>query len=168
MDLIAIGTVRTAWGLGGWVKLSSYSGEWDHFASLKTVSLKSMPSGRIREYVIEGFRFHQGAGQFKFSGVDSPESAKTLSGTEILVSRKDAAALDEDEWYIADLIGLRVLDVDGNQLGQVTSTVSTSDDLLEVETPAGKKFLVPFRKEFVGEPDIERGTLVLTALWVME
>ena len=168
MDLIAIGVVRTAWGLEGWVKLNSYSGEWDHFASLKTVSLKSVPSGRIREYGIEGFRIHQGAGQFKFFGVDSPESAKTLSGAEIMVSREGAAVLGEDEWYIADLIGLRILDVDGNHLGKVISIISTSDDLLEVETPAGEKFLVPFRKEFVGEPDIKGGTLVLTALWIME
>ena len=69
--------------------------------------------------MIEGFRIHQGAGQFKFSGVDSPESAKTLSGIGNYGSQRDAAALDEaDEWYIADLIGLRVLDADGNQPGR--------------------------------------------------
>jgi len=168
VDLIAIGIIRTAWGLKGWLKLSSYSGEWDHFFSLKSVLLAAKAINRPKEYEVEGFRIHQGAGQLKFVGIDSPELAKTLSGAEIMVPREQGAGLAADEWYIADLIGLRMIDADANYLGKIVSVISSSDDILEVLTPGGSRFMVPFRTEFVGEPDMENGTLVLNALWIME
>jgi len=168
VDLIAIGTIRTAWGLKGWLKLSSYSGEWDHFFSLKSVLLATRYIRQPKEYEIEQFRIHQGAGQLKFVGVDSPELAKALSGAEIMVPRELGAHLAADEWYIADLIGLKMVDDDANYLGEVISVISSSDEILEVLTPDGSRFMVPFRTEFVGEPDIENGTLVLNALWIME
>ena len=80
MDLLAIGTIRTSWGVKGWLKLSSYSGEWSHFVPLKTVELKASGSEVTRKYQVEGFRMHQGVGMFKLSGVDTPESGKKPGG----------------------------------------------------------------------------------------
>ena len=168
MDLLAIGTIRTAWGVKGWLKLSSFSGEWEHFASLEKVDLKAPDSPRTREYRVEGFRMHQGSGMFKLAGVDSPEAGKQLSGREILVPRELAAPLQKDEWYLSDLVGLRMIDRKGTEYGRIVGIIESSDDLLEIERPEGGRFMVPFRSEFVGRPDLKKGTLVLTAVWLAE
>ena len=168
MDMIAIGTVRTAWGVMGWLKLNSHSGEWTHFSDLKSVILKARDRDRKREYQVEGFRMQQGGGLMKLTGVDSPEAGKTLAGYEILVPRESAAALNDDEWYLSDLVGLSLVDAAGTTLGEIVGIIESADDLLEIRKSDGKQFIVPFRSQFVEEPDIEKGTLVLTALWLME
>ncbi len=168
MELIAIGTIRTAWGLKGWLKLKSLSGEWAHFSNLGSVMLKSRNRDRQREYHVEDFRMHQGSGLIKLTGVDSPEAGKTLAGYEILVTRNLGAALNDNEWYLRDLVGLSLLDEKGLTLGKIIGIVESADDLLEVRKANGKSFLIPFRSRFVGEPDIEKGTITLTAQWLMD
>jgi 16S rRNA processing protein RimM len=168
MDMIAVGTVRTAWGLKGWLKLQSFSGEWTHFSSLETVILKPRKRGGEQEYPVEGFRMQQGGGLIKLAGIDTPEAGKTLAGSEILVPREFAAPLHENEWYLSDLIGLSLVDEAGNTLGKVVGIIESADDLLEIKKTDGKNILIPFRSSFVGEPDPGSGTLVLTALWLLD
>jgi len=168
MDLIAIGTVRTAWGVKGWLKLKSFSGEWDHFSALGSVVLRSRGSQKEREYPVEGFRLQQGGGLIKLSGVDTPEAGKTLAGCEILVSSEFGAALNENEWYLRDLVGLSLIDPDGVLLGKITGIVESADDLLDIRKTDGKNVLIPFRSSFVEEPDIQNGRLILTALWLLD
>lgn len=168
MELIAIGTVRTARGVKGWLKLSSFSGEWSHFADLAAVTLKARDRDRKREYEVEGFQMNQGSGLIKLVGVDTPEAGKTLAGYEILVPKESAAPLDENEWYLRDLIGLSVVDDKGMVLGEIVSMVESADDLLEIRKPDGKLFMIPFRSRFVEEPDMEKRTMVLNALWLMD
>ena len=105
---------------------------------------------------------------FKLAGVDSPEAGKQLSGREILVPRELAAPLQKDEWYLSDLVGLRMIDRKGTEYGRIVGIIESSDDLLEIERPEGGRFMVPFRSEFVGRPDLKKGTLVLTAVWLAE
>lgn len=168
MELIAIGTVRTAWGVKGWLKLASFSGEWSHFAELDTVNLKAVNRNQTREYKVEGFRLQQGGGLMKLAGIDTPEVGKTLAGSEILVPRDHAAQLNDDEWYLGDLIGLSLTDEQGSVLGEIIGFVEAADDLLEIRKPDGSRFLVPFRSQFVGEPDLENGRIVLTAEWMLD
>lgn len=168
METIAIGTVRTAWGLKGWLKIKSFSGEWAHFFDLKSVILKVRNRDWKREYQVEGFRMQHEGGLIKLTGVDSPEAGKTLAGYEILVPRDSGAPLTDNEWYLSDLVGLSLVDVNGTTLGEIIGIIESADDLLEIRKPDGNSFLVPFRSRFVGEPDIENRTLVLTALWLME
>ena len=168
MDLIAIGTVRTAWGLKGWLKLRSFSGEWDHFFSLETVTLRKGSAGRERIFPVEGFRMQHGGGLIKLSGIDNPEDGKTLAGYEVLVPEKFAAPLAENEWYLRDLVGLNLVDSEGLILGKIRGIVESADDLLDIAKPDGGSFLIPFRAEFVKEPDLTKGTLELTALWLMD
>ena len=166
MDRVTIGSVRTSWGLEGWLKLSSHSGEWDHFRFLKTVELRRRGGGNGRSFEVEGFRMHHGGGIIKLSGVDSPEAGKALSGMELWVDREDAAGLESGEWYLSDLVGLVVTSQSGEELGTVIGVIESSDDLLEVRKADGRTFLVPFRAEFVGEPDLEEGIIILTATWL--
>lgn len=165
---LSIGTIRTSFGVKGWMKLTSHSGEWTHFSDLALVVLEDPRSKRCREYRVEGFQMHHGGGVMKLQGIDSPEEAKTLSRFEILVPRELAAPLQDDEWYLKDLEGLSVLNPEGDRIGRVAGVIESSDDLLEVERDDGSSFLVPFRKEFVAEPDIADRSIVLNADWLAD
>ena len=168
MDLVAIGVIRTSWGVKGWLKVKSFSGEWDHFLSLESITLKNRKSGAGRKYSVEGVRMHNGGIIIKLSGIDTPELGKTLSGSEILVPRELAAPLAENEWYIYDLIGLNLVDKDGRSLGEITGVIESSDDLLEIRKTSGEYSLIPFRSEFVEEPDLEKGEIILNEPWLLE
>ena len=168
MDLIAIGTVRTAWGVNGWLKLKSFSGEWDHYSTLENVTLRNRHNLRDETYQVEGFRMLQSGGLIKLAGIDNPEEGKLLAGSELLVPRELGAALKENEWYLSDLVGLALVNPEGSVLGEITGIVESADDLLEIRKTDGKNILIPFRSGFVDEPDIGKGVLVLTALWLMD
>lgn len=168
MDRITIGSIRTSWGLKGWLKVTSHSGEWDHFHTLKEVELRHRGADRGRSFRVEGFRMHHGGGLIKLEGVETPEAGKAYSSLEIWVERNEAAPLDEGEWYLSDLVGLEVISETGGNIGTIVGVIESSDDLLEVKKSDGRTFFVPFRAEFVEEPDIGAGTILLSATWLSE
>jgi 16S rRNA processing protein RimM len=103
-----------------------------------------------------------------FAGYESPEEARKLTGMDILVPRSEAAPLRENEWYIADLIGL-VLVAEGKKLAVVESILDGGPEpWLEARLTGGATAVVPFRKEFVGEVRLEKGEIELLAPWILE
>jgi 16S rRNA processing protein RimM len=89
-------------------------------------------------------------------GVTSREAAETLNRTELYVARDRLPPPEEDEFLLADLIGLPVLDPAGTRLGTVVGVPNYGGgDLLEI-APAtgGPSALLPFTRAFVPEVDI--------------
>lgn len=163
---LAIGRIRTSFGVRGHLKVLPYSGETDHFRQLDSVVLSS--GSRRKELAVEEV-FEQGRDLIiKLSGVDAPEEARTYNGWDILVSRDKAAPLEEGEYYLADLVGCSVSH-SGNAVGKVIAVVEGGGgDLLEVERPDGSRCFIPFRKEFIGAVDTSGGEIELLAEWILE
>ena len=83
-----------------------------------------------------------------------------LTGELLRVAREDAAPLAEGEFYTFDIIGLAVLDMAGERLGEVTNVLKTgSNDVYVVKKPDGAELLVPALKKVVREIDIAGGFL---------
>ena len=103
-----------------------------------------------------------------FEGYESPEAARKLTGMDILASRENAAPLGENEWYIADLVGLDLVS-EGRKLARVESVLEGGPEpWLEARLPGGDTVIVPFRKEFVGEVRLDKGEIELLAPWILE
>ena len=118
----------------------------------------------VAEVLVSGKTLH-----IRFTGVDSPEAARGLKGAEIIAPREQAAPLKEGEFYVEDLKGLEVRDPMGEILGRIINVVEGGGgDLAEVQLPGGEKRLVPFRKEFFGEPCLQKGCIELLELWILE
>jgi 16S rRNA processing protein RimM len=187
--------VGQPFGLEGFVKFRSFSGETAHLERLESMTLrkngveKGVRVVEIRPDVRP--QKHGGGcspagrslgGIILFEGVDDPEKAKALTGSEIVVSREDAAPLDEGEFYIEDLKGLRLVadkKTPGVEAGTVFGIVTGVFEggggmLLEVDVgdavsnAKGGTRLVPFRDVFTGEISLEKGTIVLRAPWVLD
>jgi len=95
----------------------------------------------------------------RFEGVDDRSAAEALRGVLIEVDRSALPPLEDGEYYHADLIGLPAVDSAGKMVGTVTAVENYgSGDLLEVETGAGKRSLIPFSE---GIADLEADRIVL-------
>jgi 16S rRNA processing protein RimM len=166
------GVLGQPFGLEGFIKLRSFSGETAHLERLSQMLL--CKNGVTAAYSVAEIRSWPGVCHVRFAGFDTPEKAKTLSGAEIVVERKDAAPLGEDEFYIEDLKGLNLVSDGKNApagvvFGMITGVVEGGGgNLLEMKLENGAARLVPFRDEFVGEVSLEKGVVVLTAPWVLE
>lgn len=96
----------------------------------------------------------------RFAEIPDRTAAEKLRGTELTVARAALPPLGEGEYYHADLIGLAAV----SEAGEVIGTVATVEnfgagDVLEIERPDGKRFMVPMRPEAVPGWDDTRLTV---------
>jgi 16S rRNA processing protein RimM len=176
---LAIGRLGAPHGVHGDLKVKSYSGEFAHFRGLTELDLEpaqddgspsvhEKPAQRSLHLRVRRVEDGPGGLLLAFAGYDSPEAARVLTGLEIVVSRDKAAPLGPNEWYVADLIGMKLFS-GGQALARVVSVVEGgSDPWLEAELEGGRRALVPFRKEFVGAVDIPSGSIELLAPWLLD
>ena len=100
----------------------------------------------------------------RFAEVTDRNAAEKLRGTELTVLRSALPPLGEGEYYYADLIGLSAVSATGEPLGTCIAVENFgAGDLLEIERPDGKRFMVPMREEAVIEWDDER--LIIAEGW---
>ncbi|QEN07533.1 16S rRNA processing protein RimM [Oceanispirochaeta crateris] len=162
---IAIGRIRKTHGVKGYLKVMSFSGEYDHFMDLEKITLKSKDQSKI--FKIEEVTPFSGEILIKLEGIDTPEKGKLLSGWDIWVPREHAAHLEQGEFYHADLHGCQIL-LEGKVIGSVQSILeSGSNDLLEIKTEKGMK-LIPFNSVFIGGVDTENKTIELLEGWILD
>lgn len=88
-------------------------------------------------------------------GVGDRDAAEALKGRPVRLPR-EAVPVAEDELLVADLVGCKVFDVSGTELGEVTGSFdSGAHEVLEVRTAAGKEFMLPFVDGIVTDVDLE-------------
>lgn len=162
-----LGLVGAPFGIEGFVKINSLSGEHEHLARLTTVTL--WQDERERVFEVEATAPLSRGLAMKLKGIDSPEAAKLLGGAQIVGDRSHAAPLRQGEWYVEDLRGLTVRLSDGETVGQITDIVEGGGgNLAEIQLQSGELKFVPFRKEFLTDIDIEKGSVTLVTAWILE
>lgn len=165
-DMLAVGVVRGTHGLDGRIKVESLSGEADHFFRMTAVTV--FQNGRKRQYRIESVTGSGSSLIVKLDGADDVDEARRLVGAELWQPRELAAPLGEAEFYYRDLCRCE-LAFDGRTVGRIAGVSSAAGaELLEVRCTDGKTVLVPFRDEFIGEVNVDKGTVELKAGWILE
>jgi 16S rRNA processing protein RimM len=97
----------------------------------------------------------------RLRGVDDRTAAEQLTNTKLFVPRERLPETDDDEFYHADLVGLRVEDESGVEIGAVLAVHNFgAGDILEIQPPEGGTMLLPFTEAIVPEVDIKGGRLV--------
>jgi len=159
-QLLAVGVITSTWGIAGELKVRTFSGEAGHLLGLRGALLRK---GSVERAVSFVHVRRQGAGvMVRVQGLETPEKARALIGFEIWVSRAQAAPLARGEYYEADLCRCTLWFGD-EEIGRVRSVWEAGPtQLLEIEGRKGRTFLVPFSEHFIGDVDLERGTIRLT------
>lgn len=155
--LILVGRVAGAFGVKGELRLTAYTDDPEALARYR--DLKRADGSPA--LTLSGGRAQKGALITRAKEVATREDAEALRGLELYVPRAALPPPDEDEFYFADLIGLRAVTADGAELGRVKSVQNFgAGDLLEISPETGPSWWLPFTREAVPEVRIAEGTVV--------
>ena len=114
-DLFRIGQITSAHGIRGDVKVYPVTSEPDRFLDLKEVLVaREGEEDHAVVYGVQKASFFKNLILLHIAGVDDRNQAEMLAGLSLWVTRDQAIPLDEDEYYFKDLMGLSVIDEDGN------------------------------------------------------
>ena len=155
--LILVGRVAGAFGVKGEVRITTYTDDPAALVRYRALLREDGSPG----LTLTGGRPHKGALVARAKEVATREDAEALRGLQLYVPRASLPAPDEDEFYLADLIGLRVVDPDGGHIGHIKNVQNFgAGDLLEIAPPSGPTWWLPFTKEAVPEVRIADGVVV--------
>jgi 16S rRNA processing protein RimM len=159
---IALGIIRKAHGVHGEASVEPWTDTMDRFSGLDAVTLVSPDEQSTREARIERAREHSGRALVKFAGIDTPEALQDLWNWTIEIPESEARALEAGEYFLHDLIGLRLIDRQGRERGVVTDAYEGGGGvLLHVKPASGRAFDVPFAAEICTDIDLERKTMTV-------
>jgi len=156
---VVIGRISGLYGVLGWVKLFSYT---DPMANLLEFRELQLGSGEDwRRAVLAESRRHGKTLVGRFDGVTDRDQAAGLVGKEIAVRRDQLPETEADEVYWTDLIGLAVVNIQGEPLGTVDRLLETgANDVLVLR--GDRERLVPFvRGAVVKDIDQEAGRITV-------
>jgi 16S rRNA processing protein RimM len=161
-DHLQLGYVAGAHGVGGALKVKLFNPETDALTAGVTVSLCERGGGDPRGFQVDRIAPKPGSdlARLWLVGVEQREAADQLRGRELWIARADLPELAEDEFYLADLVGLAVVRAraDGSfeSLGEIVGVTSnTAQDLFEVRL-AGREWLLPAFAPFLVEIEATR------------
>ena len=161
-DRIAIGVIRKAHGVRGEASIEPWTDSAERFQELESVTLVSPDESSTREVRIESVRIHGERALLKFTGVETPEEVQKLHNWTIEIPEEEARALEEDEYFLHDLVGLTLVDAQGRERGVVTDVYEGGGGmLLSVKRADGREFELPFAAQLCTEIDLNRKRMVV-------
>ena len=162
-DRFQVGVVTTPHGVKGEVKVFPTTDDPRRFKRLKEVLLDTGKETLTLE--IEGVKFFKKFVILKLKGVETPEEAAKYRQKSLYVTRENAVRLGRDEYFIADLMGLKVLDEDGSEIGVLREVLETgANDVYVIDLNDGRELLLPAIKECVLQVDVEAGMIKIHIL----
>ena len=157
-NILQVGAVTSTHRLAGEVKVFPTTDDPKRFKKLKQVLLDTgkdmLPLG------VEHVKFFKNMVILKFKGYDRIEDIMGFKGKNLYVTRENAVRLKKDEYFIADLIGMKVYTEDEAYLGELTEVITTgANDVYTVRMENGKDVLIPAIGQCILNVDVEHETM---------
>lgn len=157
-SILQVGVIASTHGVRGEVKVFPTTDDVKRFKRLKEVILDTGKEQMTLE--IEGVKFFKQFAILKFKGFDNINDIEKYKGKSLFVTRENAVRLRKDEYFIADLIGLKVLDEEGKEIGELKDVIETgANDVYVITMTDGRELLLPAIKQCVLSVDVEGGTI---------
>ena len=157
-DFLQVGVITATHGIRGEVKVFPTTDDPERYLDLETVYLDT---GREKKLLtISSVKFFKQFVILKFKEFDNINDVEPFRKKSLLVTREQAVPLEEDEYFIADLIGLRVITDEDKVLGELTDVLETgANDVYQVTDENGKEILLPAIKDCILSVDLEKGEM---------
>ncbi len=156
---ILLGVIIGAQGLKGEVKVKTFTESPEKLGAYGPLHTKD---GRV--FGIASVRAAKDIAIATFKGIDGREAAERLKGVELYVARDALSAPGSEEFYHADLVGLRAEDTEGRAMGVVRALHNFgAGDVIEILRDDGDEVFLPFTREVAQQIDIEGGRIVIAA-----
>lgn len=163
LDYLKVGQIINTHGVRGEIKVFPLTDDIKRFGKLKVIYMKQADD--YREYKLEGIKYFKNLVIVKLEGINSMNEAVKLVDSYLYVNRENAVKLSKDTYFVADLIGIDVYNMDDESLGTIINVFSTgSNDVYEIKKDDGKTFLIPAIKDVVKEIDIEKRSMRIELL----
>lgn len=159
-DMLQVGVITQTHGVRGEVKVFPTTDDVNRFKKLKQVILDTGKETMPLE--IQSVKFFKQFVILKFKGIDNINDIEKYKRCSLYVTREHAVPLEEDEYFIADMIGMDVCTEDGNIFGTLKDVIETgTNDVYVIESAEHGEVLVPAIKECIRSVDIEKGQMMI-------
>lgn len=159
---LAVGVIVNVHGLGGEVKVELHTDFPERFIPGAVLYMGE----ELVPVTVVGARPHKGHMLLRLEGVTDRDTAESLRGNWLFVPESEAADLDEDTYWIHDLVGLTVKDEEGTVLGELQDVLVTgaNDVYLVKPTPelGVRELLLPAVASVVLDVDIDNGVMTVS------
>ncbi|MBR0411819.1 MAG: 16S rRNA processing protein RimM [Eubacterium sp.] len=159
-DLLQVGVITGTHGLKGEVKVFPTTDDKNRFLDLTDVILDT---GREQlDLKVEYVKFFKKFVFVKFEGLDDINQVEQYKRCPLLVTRENAVPLEEDEYFVTDLVGLTIMDESGITIGRLENVIETgANDVYEVLTEEGAHILLPAIKDCILDVDMDEGIILV-------
>lgn len=169
-DAFEVGRILDAWGVQGWVKILPFSSDPKAIMSARRWYLAPATRGtkgfehnslvRIKEVKV-----HSDVIVARFNDINDRTAAEMLKGARIFIPRSSFPSTQEDEYYWVDLIGLQVINLEGQTLGKVEDLMSTGPQTVLVikneNTPKNQEILIPFVSAYITHVELAQQRILV-------
>ena len=165
-DLYQLGAITQTHGIKGEVKVFPLTDDISRFKNMKNLLLDAGKEGYI-SLEVENARPQKNLVILKFKGIDNINDIEKYKGHGLYVTKENRVRLKADEYFIADLIGVKVfLDTDADtEFGEITDVLQTgANDVYEIQMTSGKSVLVPAIKDCIKSVDMESNKMIIHLL----
>ena len=157
--LVLVGRFGAPQGVRGEIRIKSYTADPLAIGDYGPLSDET----GARKFEIERLRLlKEDMVVAKVKDLADRDAAGALTGVSLYVAREKLPAPDEDEFYIADLVGLSAVSPEGEAIGIVRNVLNFgAGDILEIAPPAGETLMLPFTKEVAPSIDFSDGRITV-------
>lgn len=153
-DELQVGVITQTHGIRGEVKVFPTTDDVNRFKKLKEVILDTGSERLSME--IESVKFFKQFVILKFKGYDSINDVERYRQGKLLVTRDKAVKLKKDEYFVADMIGMRVVTDEGEDFGVLKEVLATgANDVYVVSRENGQEVLLPAIRECIRNMDMD-------------
>jgi 16S rRNA processing protein RimM len=162
-QFLLLGKLLRPHGVRGEMRMSILTDYPERLAELDVVYLGTSPQQKNpKPYEIDTLRFHKQYALIKFTETTERNEADLLRGLMVMIDIANAVPLEEDEFYLYELIGLQVQTEDGAIIGTIQSVMETgANDVYVLRSPQGKEILVPAHDETLLDVDTDSGIVLM-------
>lgn len=159
-DRFQVGVISSTHGIAGEVKVFPTTDDAKRFKKLKQVILDTGKGELNLE--ISQVKFFKQMVILKFKEFNSINDVERFRGKSLYVTRENAVKLEKDEYFIADMIGMRAVSTEGEDLGNLRDVLQTgANDVYVVQKTGEPELLLPAIKECIRSVDMEQGVITV-------
>ncbi len=160
-QFLQVGIISSTHGVHGEVKVFPTTDDVNRFKKLKEVLLDTGQGKRL-PLSVASVKFFKQFVILKFQGYDSINDIEKYRGLSLFVTRENAVELQKDEYFIADLLGMQVLDEEERKIGTLEDVIETgANDVYVIRRETGAQLLLPAIKQCVLSVEPEDGRMIV-------
>ena len=162
-EYLKVGVITAPHGVRGEVRVFPTTDDPARFRSLEEVILQK--GGRRETHHIDSVKFSKNMVILKLSGIDSMNDAEPFRQWDLMIPRGQGVPLGDDEYYIADLIGMEVLTEEQERLGTITDVMQTgANDVYVVGSDTYGDILIPAIKACILQVSVRENRMTVHLL----